>query len=128
MTQLCVLPLIAWWQQQRYQSRLKSLIFMVSKLGCKYLLQPRGYCMFRKPSQKQKNMPNTTMIIRKRKKKIWQSNFQMFKRVVHQWKENKTAVISQTVLLKPPKFCCVAWSPAVLERHLLRPGPSLGAG
>lgn len=29
----------------------------------------------------------------------------MFKRVVHQWKENKTAAISQTVLLKRKNFC-----------------------
>lgn len=35
MIQLRVLPLMAWWQQQRYQSRLKSLLSMVNKLGYK---------------------------------------------------------------------------------------------
>lgn len=54
------------------------------------------------------------MII-KEKIRIWQSGFQIFKRVAHQQKENKTAVVSQAVLLKPEHFC----------RNLVRSGLGL---
>lgn len=103
MIQLCVLLLMAWWQQQRYHSRLTSLIPMVNKLGYKCLLQPCEYWIFRKPSQSKRICQILKLLLKKIK--IWQSSFQMFKRVVHQQKENKKAAVSQTVLLKPEHFC-----------------------